>query len=318
MNSTVLGKTLEVTIACMLSFVAAEWCGLDYAVTAGIITILSIQNTKRETLKTALNRGLAFLCALCLSAVCFSMFGYSMAAFGVYVLLFVFLCLAAGWPEAIAMDSVLISHFLASRSMGIEWIVNESSLFLIGTGFGILANLSLRRSEEKFNQLADVVDMELKGILQRMAERLLSGDKTGYDGQCFERLEKALKNAGACALSNWNNGILNNSRYELEYVSMRQKQGMVLKGVYKSIVMIETLPEQRIRVADFMKRIVADYRRDNDVEELLQELKEVFLAMKEEALPASRQEFEARAVLFYMLNQLEELLLLKNEFIKKN
>ena len=37
--------------------------------------------------------------------------------------------------------------------------------------------------------------------------------------------------------------------------------------------------------------------------------------MKEQELPESRQEFEARAILFYILMQLKNLLELKRDFI---
>ena len=53
-------KAFKIALAAVLSILAANLLGLKYAVTAGIITVLSIQNTKRETLKTARNRGLAF------------------------------------------------------------------------------------------------------------------------------------------------------------------------------------------------------------------------------------------------------------------
>ena len=39
--------------------------------------------------------------------------------------------------------------------------------------------------------------------------------------------------------------------------------------------------------------------------------------MKQENLPANREEFEARAVLFYMMKQLEEFLILKEKFMEK-
>lgn len=57
-------KAFKIALAAVLSILTANLLGLKYAVTAGIITVLSIQNTKRETLKTARNRGLAFfVCA---------------------------------------------------------------------------------------------------------------------------------------------------------------------------------------------------------------------------------------------------------------
>lgn len=312
-----LVKAFKIALAAVLSILTANLLGLRYAVTAGIITVLSIQNTKRETLKTARNRGLAFLCALILAFLCYSLFGFRVGAFIIYLFLFAFLCLSAGWGEAIAMDSVLISHFLTEQSLGREMFVNEVLLFLIGTSFGILINLHLRKKEGEFDRLSIQVDDEIKGIVHRMAENLRREDKTGYNADCFGRLEDKLGLAKECALRNWNNTLWSQSSYELDYIRMRENQSRVLRNIYDSIVRIRILPAQTMQVADFFEEIEAQYHRDNDVEELLTILKNMLADMKQENLPKSREEFEARALLFYTLMQLEEFLTLKNRFVVK-
>ena len=75
------------------------------------------------------------------------------------------------------------------------------------------------------------------------------------------------------------------------------------------------LPAQTMQVAAFFEEIEAQYHRDNNVEELLRLLEKMLSDMKRETLPQSREEFEARALLFYTLMQLEEFLTLKNKFV---
>ena len=89
-------------------------------------------------------------------------------------------------------------------------------------------------------------------------------------------------------------------------------------NIYKSITMINMLPAQIIQVADFFSKIEVQYHRNNDVKELLDTLEKTFLDMKGESLPESREEFEARAVLFYTLKQLDEFLVLKNQFVERH
>ena len=158
-------KSLKIAAAAAIAIGLAGELGLKYSATAGIITVLSIQNTKRETLKSAGNRWLAFLCALALSKLSFTLLGYGLWAFGTYLFLFALLCICAGWTEAIAMDSVLVTHFLAEQDMGLLLVANEVLLLLIGTGMGILVNLHLRRREGAFERLAEAADMQMKGIL---------------------------------------------------------------------------------------------------------------------------------------------------------
>lgn len=310
-------KAFKIALAAVLSILTANLLGLRYAVTAGIITVLSIQNTKRETLKTARNRGLAFLCALVLAFLCYSLFGFRVGAFIVYLFFFALLCLCAGWVEAIAMDSVLISHFLTEQDFGAGMLVNELLLFAIGTFFGILINLHLRKKEDEFDRLSRQVDDEIRGIVHRMSENLRRADKTGYNSDCFVRLEDKIGMAKECALRNWNNTLWSQTFYELDYIRMRENQSRVLRNVYDSIILIRMLPSQTMQVADFFEEICAQYHRDNDVEELLQRLEDMLSDMKQENLPGSREEFEARALLFYTLMQLQEFLRLKYRFVKK-
>lgn len=307
-------KSLKIAAAAAASIALAGELGLNYSSTAGIITILSIRNTKRETLKSAGNRGLAYLCALALSAACFRLIGFNLWAFGVYLLLFSLFVLSVGWGEALANSSVLVSHFLTEQGMGAGEVINESLLFLIGTGTGILVNLHLHKNQAEFDRLAEEADAQIKGILRRMSHWLPREDKSAYEPDCFGCLEKALDAAKACAAANYNNAVLPGDSFELDYIEMREKQSVLLREIYNNIVRLQYLPEQALQVAGLLGEIEQDYHRENTVEGLLQKLEALLLQMREQRLPQSREEFEARAILFYILMQIRNLLELKREF----
>lgn len=308
-------KSLKIAVAAVLAIALAGEMGLKYSASAGIITVLSIQNTKRETLRSARNRAVAFLCALLLAYVCYSLLGFTLWAFALYLFLFALLCLQAGWIEALAMDSVLITHFLTEQSMDTAMIVNELLLFVVGTGLGIGVNLHLHSRQEEFDRLANQVDEQIKGILHRMSLWLPKEDKSDYDADCFGKLEKALEAAKLCAAANYNNVLWKQDTYELDYIRMREQQSIVLKEIYMNIKRIAYLPRQAEQVAGLLSRIEKDYHKENTVEGLLEELELLLTAMKEQSLPKSREEFEARAILFYILMQLKSLLQLKRDFI---
>lgn len=314
-------------MAAVLAIALAGELGLQYSTTAGIITILSIQGTKLETLKTAGKRALAFLCALALAGLCYGLMGYSVWAFGVYLLLFVLLCLVMRWQEAIAMDSVLVSHFL-SQGVFFPLLGNEVLLFIVGTGFGILVNLHLRSRREQFTLASDRADQQIKGILGDMARWLAQENESAGAGgnavSCpigcgenyFDLLREALGQAEACAVANYGNAPFSRDTYELDYVRMRQQQAVILQAVYDNIRGITYLPRQAGQVAKLLKRIQQEYHRYNNVEGLLSQLQALLADMQTQELPQSREEFEARAVLFYILKQLEELLEVKKRFIR--
>lgn len=311
-------KSIKIALTALAAIAVAGELGLKYPATAGIITVLSIQNTKKETLRSAANRALAFVCALLLAAGAFGVLGYGLPAFGVYLFLFALLCLNMGWAEAIAMDSVLITHFLTEGSMSPALLGNEAAIFLIGTGAGVLVNLHLHRKEQEFDRLAKEVDDQIKGILHRMSQWLEKEDKSGYTAGCFEKLSESMEEAKLCAAANYNNQLIGSNTGELDYIKMREQQSVVLQGIYENIKSIYYLPSQAGQVAGLLRQIEQDFHKENTVEELQKQLEQLLQDMKKEKLPESREEFEARALLYYILKQLEEFLLLKREFIKKN
>lgn len=308
-------KSIKIAAAAVLAIAIAAELGLKYSATAGIITVLSIQNTKRETIKSARNRTLAFLCALILAAGSFHVLGFTLIAFAGYLLLFALLCLYADWGEAIAMDSVLITHFLAEKSMSVPLIGNEVALFLIGTTVGVLVNMHLRKKEKVFQKLADDVDMQIKEILNRMSLWLMEEDKSGYGPDCFIPLKESLDQARICALNNYNNALWKKNSYEVDYIQMRQQQSMVLQEIYENIKSITCLPRQAKQVAQLLKGIQQGYHRNNSAEGLLIDLELLFQELKSHELPSDREEFEARAILFYILKQIKRLLTIKREFV---
>ena len=308
-------KGLKYTLAAVLAIIAADFWGLKYSATAGIITILSIQSTKKETLKVAGRRGTAFLCALLISAVCYKIFGFTIAAFAVYLFFFSCICLYFSWVEAIAMDSVLITHFLIEQNMGMELLCNEILIFVLGAGMGIMANLHLRKKGELFDRLAQQADRKMRDCLLLMKKQLEESADGGKTNQCLQQLNQELTALKECAYKNWNNSLFRTSVYETEYAEMRSRQAEVLQRIAASLDMLENLPDQAQMVAGLLAQIEQEYDRDNTVEKLLERLTIFYENMKEQPLPESREEFEARAVLFYVLKQVEEFLKIKRKFV---
>ena len=121
---SILTNTVKITVAAVLAILCAQALKLDFAVSAGIVAILSVQPTKKETLRTALARLLAFAVALVISITLFNLLGFTLPVFFLYLLIFILVCQWRKWISAMAMDSVLISHFLSFGKTGPAEIKN--------------------------------------------------------------------------------------------------------------------------------------------------------------------------------------------------
>ena len=316
-GTEIIRNTIKIAGAAIIAILIAVALNIDFAVSAGIVAMLTIQPTKKETIKIATGRFVAFMMALLIAYGSFFVAGYNLRAFMIYLILFILLCQKFQWYSAMTMNSVLISHFLTYGVMNKETVYNEIVLFCIGVGIGIIANLHLRKNTFYIEQLKEETDDQIKKILNRMSQRILDKDMSDYNGECFLSLEHSLRMAKNVAEENFNNQFGTKDIFDSEYIAMRNKQCLVLYEMYKDVRNIETTPITAGKISEFLKQMSQEYHRTNTGKELLKQFEELDASMKLAPLPVERKEFEDRAKLFGLLRHMEEFIKLKIEFSKR-
>lgn len=306
--------SLKVSIAVAVAIAIANILQLEYAISAGIVAVLSIRPTKRETIQLAAGRLVAFLIALLIAAISYRIFGFTQLAFWIYIIPYVFICYLKKWTAAITMNSVLVSHFITYQSMDISHILNEVFIFLIGISVGILMNLNLHKKEEYIESLKNETDEQIVKILKVIGHRIKDKEAADYNTACFRTLEHILREAKNTAEENYNNQLGKQDRHDMEYIAMRQRQYNVLLDMYKTVRTLETKPHTAHIISDFFEKMADEFHRENDGVSLMEAFKEMDLYMKKQTLPIERQEFEDRARLFIMMRYIEEFIMIKMEF----
>lgn len=312
---SIITNTIKITLAAVLAILCAQALKLDFVVSAGIVAILSVQPTKKETLRTALARLLAFVLALAISITLFNLLGFTLPVFFLYLLLFILVCQWRKWISAMAMDSVLISHFLSFGKTGPTEIKNEVFLFVLGVGFGILVNLLLHEKIDYIEELKNQTDDKIKLALHRMALRIQNPALADYDGSCFVSLNQSIFIAKKQAEENYNNQFSKKDTFDSRYLDMREKQTKILYEMFKAARDLGTVPSTAGMLSDFLEKVSNEYHKDNDVKALLEELALIHDKMKAHPLPQTRTEFEDRANLFILMERLKEFLQIKHDFM---
>lgn len=314
MHRSYLLQGIKLALGALTAILLANALGLKYSATAGVITLLSILSTKRETLVVALGRLMAYGSALVIAAVCFRLLGYTVVAFAVFLFLFAVLCCCTGWMYALSMVAVLISHFMAEGNMSRAMLMNETLLLLIGALCGIVVNLTLRANETKMKELIAWVDGEMKQLLTMAAEPARQAEAQAQ----LKKLDDALAQARELAMKNCGNRLLHASAFDLAYVDMRARQRDILAQILTATGQVKHIPAQHEAVAAFFQQVAEEYRMGNDVSDLQARLRSLLEGMKQEQLPVSREEFESRAVLYYMLVRLRDFLGVKGSFYQEH
>ena len=134
-------KLIKYVTGSVAAVLLAAALQLQFAYAAGIITLLTIQDTKKETVRITVKRMIIFVIMTILSAVIFPLAGYHVWAFGIVLIPYLFSCMALDMKEAIAPIAVLCTHYVSAKSCSPSMILNEFLILMIGAGIGTLWNL---------------------------------------------------------------------------------------------------------------------------------------------------------------------------------
>lgn len=304
----VLGSVLAIFFAGLLR--------LDFAYAAGIITLLTIQDSKKETLLVTVKRLVVFVVMTVLSLVIFGGMGYTLLAFGILLVPYLCFCMVLNMKEAIAPIAVLCTHYISAGSVDIHMVYNEFMILLIGAGVGVLLNLFFFDRTYRLKEYQAKADEKIVHIIRRMAVYIEKDDKSDYKGDCFGSLEEVLDSLKKESILYHNNRLIGENDYYYNYMQMRLRQCNLLKHIYSDIIRIGETPWQAGPLAFFLKQLADEFGEENDGAELLARLSELEEYYRELPLPESRAEFEARAILYHILKDLQLLVEIKASFLE--
>lgn len=310
-------KLIKIAAGSVIAIFLADMLGLSYSTSAGIITLLTIQDTSRETIIISVKRIIAFLLAAVLSYIVFNIAGYHAFSYGIFLFIFIACCTPLSLGSAVSTNAVLVTHYLLAKNMSFSIIINEALLLLIGAGIGTLLNLYMPGKEKEIRAMQRTLEEDLRTILLRMSEYIVKEDRSDYTGSCFDKLQADIDNGLATAFAYMNNTFFQESKYFIEYMNMRKQQSIVLQDIYKKIMNIRTIVPQAEQVSGFIYEIAVSFGESNNASELNAKLSGLFGQMKDSPLPVTREEFEDRAVLYAILMDFRYFLLLKKEFAEK-
>ena len=321
LKKTVL-LAVKIAVGCGIAIYIAEALKLEYAVSAGTVTLLSLLGTKWETVKFSLVRLGTFFLTVMLIFLIMPRMHSEWIAYGVIVFLLVFLTNLMGWRATLSVNAIITAHYMTRQDFAPAFLFNEFMMVFIGVVIAIVLNLfHLNKSQKKdlmegirYVETAMQADLrEVAGYLmgEQMKEqrsRSVWVDITLLEGKLRELMEEAREYQ--------DNTFESHHDYYLDYFEMRLDQCRMLDSLHYEMRKMRSMPKQARVIADYI-RYLADYVVEKNVpEKQMVRLNEIFAEMEKEELPESREEFESRALLYHILMDLEEFLKYKRAFVE--
>ena len=312
-------KGLKIALGSSIAIYLATLLKLNYAISAGTITLLTIVSTKWDTLKLSVMRMITLAATIFTAWVVFTHVPNEWLAYGIFVFFVVIICEMLGWGATISVNAVVGAHLLTEMEFDLEFIANEGLLVIIGITMAILLNLFTgnKRSKKELVSHIRYVDDQLQTILRELAGYLCDQETQVKIWDEIIALEEMVKGFVLEASEYQDNTFSSHPGYYIAYFEMRLGQCSVLHNLHYEMKKIRNMPSQAGIIADYILYL-SDYVVElNTPTKQLERLRGIFDNMKKEPLPKSRDEFESRAILYHILMDLEDFLIFKKRFVEE-
>lgn len=318
-----LGNTIllsaKIGIGASVAIYIAELLKLQYATSAGIITLLTLITTRWGTFRLSVQRLLTYIASVVICWVVFSIVPSMWIEYGVFLFLVVLMTEWLGWKSTLSVNAVIGTHFLTTQDFTMKFAINELLLVVIGISIAIILNLFHINSTHESGIIHSMrhVEHEMKKILEEVAGYLMQQSTGVHAWDDVIKLEKELEEYVELASEYHHNTFQTHQDYYVAYFEMRMKQCGALHNLHSEMRRMRQMPRQAHIVADFIMDISQYVTEMNDPKKQIEQLESTLQHLRNEALPETHEEFEARAELYHVLMDLEEFLLYKKRFVEE-
>jgi uncharacterized membrane protein YgaE (UPF0421/DUF939 family) len=306
-------RTLKTAIGTALSIMIAQFLGLESFVSAGILTILCIQVTRKKSLRASWDRFLACILAMLFAFVFFEGIAYHPLIIGLLLIFFIPAVVTVKAQDGIVSSSVILLHIYSAGNVTTSIIANEFGIILIGIGVALIMNLYMPSVEPKLDVYQEQIEERFKKIFIEIA-RYLRTNELDWDGKELTETAKMIEDAKILAFHDVENQLLKQENIYYHYFRIREKQFEIIERVLPTITTIQHMVMQREMVADFIDELAQGINPGNSAYVYLEKLMNMRKEFENMEMPKTREEFEARSALLHFTNEMERYLIIKSSF----
>lgn len=313
---TIGSRTIKTAIGVMVSLIIAQSLSLDNASTAAIITLLSVQSTKKQSIDVAFRRFAACIAGMGLATLLFEGAAYTPLTIGLLLFIYIPVMARLGLQDGIVPGFVIIMQLYIEKAITIDLLLNEIFLIGIGITVALLVNLYMPSTENKLKKVAKETEENMKLLLLQLS-RFIRKKEPVWNDEFEIKTSNSIKNGRLIAKRTVENSFSRKDNYYDQYFKMRSQQVALLQKVIPTILDLPSTFEQSDMVANFIENMALSLAEDNPVVELLEDLRNLKATFVEMDLPKTREEFETRAALLILINEVDRFLQLKMNFFEE-
>lgn len=308
-------KTLKTALGAGIGIFFAQLLNLNYGVNTAIVVILSLQNTKRKSLKLAGIRILSTLIALSISKIVFSILGFGPLSFSVYLLIFIPIVARFKLNEGLVPSSVLVSHLLASQSVSFSNLAHELAQMIIGASIAIVLSLSIPGLEEHLiNDLASIKKLKYR-ILENMKIRLSNGSDTKEYKSMLDEIEQRIELARERVFSESGGNTNRGLDYHLKYLDMESDHLETIIYMDRSVEILRHGFSGDLHLSELIENAISQLKSPKMDSNKIKKIQNYLDTLTTTYAIESKDNFQIKLAVFQYIEDLIRLLDIRNNFL---
>ncbi|MGS2776121.1 aromatic acid exporter family protein [Robertmurraya sp. GLU-23] len=307
-------RTVKTALGAAASIMIAQAFGLSSFTSAGILTILCIQVTKKKSVRASWERFLACVVAMVFSIIIFEGIAFHPVMIGLLLLLFIPTAVMVGASDGIVSSTVIILHLYSAGHITKSLLLNELGLIIIGIGVALIMNLYMPSLENKLIDYQRKIEQNFKAIFDEII-LYLKNNKTDWDGHEIPETATLIDEAKTLAFRDVENHFLRNENLYYHYFKMREKQFEIIERVLPLVSSISLTVDQGEMIAEFIEDLSNNIHPGNTADIYIEKLERMRVEFQKMELPRTREEFETRAALLHFTKEMEQYLTIKKDFV---
>lgn len=309
MTKRYLHTTIKMSLASVITIVVAMALNLEYAITGGILAVLSIQLTRTDSYLTAMKRLISGIIALTISSGFFILLGYQVWVFALFTAVFIALSFGLKLSVGIVPSLVLVSHLLLYGEWRFPLVINGFLLIGIAIVVALLLNqLYPLKPRNILLSISDDIDRVIQEDLIAFSEALHTLDA------CSEWLEKhtLFKHNFESLINNaelvYKDILFDKDRLLITYIRMRRAQMHHLDRMFSLIKHSKMNHPYAHPIANYAFLLSKDIGHSDKASPQREQLHQLLDSFRKKPLPETRDAFEVRAILYQIIFELESFL----------
>lgn len=298
-------RVIKTAAASLLAILITDALNIPGATSAGLLAILGVDVTRKRSVRTISSRLFASLLGLVLACILFYFLGFHYWVLALYILLAFPAISKANFKEGIVTSSVVVFRVFQGEEIGVDILLTQIELLIIGLGSAMLVNLVyMPNSEGAMMEIRQKVD-GLFSVIFRHFSLTLRDPEHIWDGkeliEANRQIEKGIEEAKRAS----ENQMIHPDGSWNIYFYMRKEQMENIQSMMHQISQVyERLPHGVLtaEIFDQLSKDVVAEGYTGKSEGLLIELEDRF---KEMELPTTREEFEVRSAILQLCHELE-------------